>query len=93
VVSNVVTSITSQLATLTINAPAVPQIDSIVMLPSGQAQLLVSGGPGAFVIEQAPSFTGWTQAFTTNISGAVFQYTDPETNQPSRFYRALRSLP
>jgi hypothetical protein len=93
VVSNVVTAITSDAATLTINLPAAPQIDSIVMLSSGQAQLFVSGGPGAFVIEQAPYVTGWTQAFTTNVVGTVFLYTDPESNQPVRLYRAVRLLP
>jgi hypothetical protein len=93
IVSNVVTAISSDLATLTITAPSLPHIDSIAMLPSGQAQLLVSGGPGTFTIEQAPYFTGWTQAFTTNVSGPVFQYLDPESNQPIRLYRAFRLSP
>ncbi len=93
VVSNLVASLTSETATLTINAPAAPHIDSIVLLSSGQAQLLVSGGPGAFVIEQAPDFSGWTQAFSTNLSGPVFQYIDPESNQPVRLYRARRVQP
>jgi hypothetical protein len=73
--------------------PLAPQIDSITLLSSGQARLLVSGGPGVLTIEQAPSFSGWTQAFTTNISGPVFQYTDLESNQPVRLYRAVRLLP
>lgn len=93
VVSNVVSAVESQPATLVVNLPAAPQVDAIVMLASGQAQLLVSGGPGAFAIEQAPNFTGWTQAFTTNLVGPAFQYTDPESNQPIRFYRAVRLLP
>jgi hypothetical protein len=92
-VSNIVTALTSDLATLTVNSPSAPQIDSIVLLASGQAQLHVSGGPGLFAIEQAPYFTGWTQAMTTNISGPAFQYTDPESNQPVRLYRAVRLLP
>jgi hypothetical protein len=78
---------------LTVNVPAPPQIDLITLLPSGQARLFISGGPGQFAIEQAPYFTGWTQAFTTNVSGVAFQYTDPETNQPARFYRAVRLAP
>lgn len=93
VVSNVVAAIESQPAALAVNLPVTPQIDSIVLLSSGQAQLLVSGGPGLFVIEQAPDFSGWTQAFTTNVSGPAFQYTDPESNQPARLYRAGRRLP
>ena len=92
VVSNAVAAIESQPATLSINLPP-PQIDSIVLLPGGQAQLLVSGGPGAFVIKQAPYVAGWTQAFATNVIGTVFQYTDPESNQPVRFYRAGRLSP
>lgn len=93
IVSNLVSAFESQPATLVVNLPAAPQVDSIVMLPNGQAQLLVSGGPGAFAIEQSPYVTGWTQAFTTNVLGAIFQYTDPESNQPVRFYRAVRLLP
>lgn len=93
VVSNVVAAITSDVATLSISLPSAPQIDSIFMLPSGQAQLLISGGPGQFAIEQSSLFSGWTQALTTNISGASFQFTDPESNQPVRFYRAVRLLP
>ena len=93
VVSNVVAATESQPAALAVNLPATPQIDSIVLLSSGQAQLLVSGGPGLFVIEQAPDFSGWTQAFATNVSGPAFQYTDPESNQPVRLYRAGRRSP
>lgn len=93
VVSNAVAVVASQPATLAVNLPTAPRIESIVLLSSGQAQLLVSGGPGTILIQQAPNFTGWTQAFTTNLVGPVFQYTDPESNQPVRFYRAVRQSP
>lgn len=93
VVSNVANAITSDDAVLTVLLPSPPSIDSIALLPDGRARLQISGGPGNFAIEQAPSFTGWTQAVTTNVSGSVFQYTDPEAHQAGRFYRAVRLLP
>lgn len=92
VVSNVVTALTSDPATLTVT-PAALRIDSIVLLPSGQAQLLISGGPGQFAIEQSTFLTNWTPVLTTNLSGPSFQFTDPESNQPMRFYRAVRLAP
>lgn len=92
VISNIVATILSEAATLTVT-PAAPQIDSIVLLPSGQAQLLISGGPGQFVIEQSTFLTNWTPVLTTNLSGPSFQFTDPESNQPMRFYRAVRLVP
>ncbi len=92
-VSNIVTVLVSDPATLSVNLPAPPQIDLITLLPSGEVLLSVSGGPGQFAVEQAPGFTGWTQAFTTNITGTIFEYIDPETHQPARFYRAVRLAP
>ena len=90
-VSNVAAVVISDDAVLTIpQAGPPPTIDWITMLPDGRAQLQVSGGPGNLAIEQSPALTGWTQAFVTNVVGATFQYTDSETNQAARFYRAAR---
>lgn len=93
VVSNVAATATSDDAVLTVSSPTPPSIDSIVLLPDGRARLQISGGPGNFAIQQSPNFSGWTQAITTNVTGGIFQYTDPETNQAGRFYRAVRLLP
>lgn len=93
VASNVAATATSDDAVLTVLLPTPPSIDSIVLLPDGRAQLQISGGPGNFAIQQSPALTGWTQALTTNVSGNLFEYTDSETNQAARFYRAGRLLP
>ena len=69
-----------------------PYIDSLKCLPNGTFRLQVSGGPGMFEIEAAPQLSGWTRLSTVTAAGPVFQYTDPNTNQASRFYR-VRLLP
>lgn len=93
IVSNVAASVTSDDAVLTIFLPTPPVIDSIEMLADGRARLQISGGPGNFGVNQSSNLASWTQAFATNLNGSVFQYTDPESNQPVRFYRAVRLLP
>jgi hypothetical protein len=87
VVSNVAGMVTSSNAVLAVTVGSVPHIDSFAALPDGSFQLQVSGGPGRFAIECAPTLSGWTQLSTLTATGAVFQYTDPDTNQASRFYR------
>jgi ribosomal protein S6E (S10) len=79
-------AVTSAEAVLTISLPC-PHIDSITLVPDKGFQLQIRGGPGSFGIESAPDLLGWTQMTTLTATGAVFQVTDPETNQPSRFYR------
>lgn len=93
VVSNDVGVVVSDAAWLTLAAPEPPYIEAITMLPSGQAQLLIRGGPGQFTVEQSTSLLEWTPVITTNLSGPSFWFTDPESNQPVRFYRAVRTQP
>jgi hypothetical protein len=69
-----------------------PHIDALASLPDGSHQLQVMSGPGTFAIEAAPEPFGWTQLSSLTVTGAAFQYTDPDTNQGSRFYR-IRVLP
>jgi hypothetical protein len=85
-------AVSSADAVLTVTPSAPPNIDSISRLPAGQVQLQISGGPGNFAIEAAPVLSGWTQLSSLNATGAVFQYTDADTNQATRFYR-VRVLP
>jgi hypothetical protein len=87
VVSNVAGTVASSNAVLTVLASSPPHIDFITNLPDGRFELQVSGGPGKFAIECAPTLSGWTQLSTLTATGAVFQYTDPDTNQAGRFYR------
>jgi len=94
VVSNVAATVVSADATLTLSGsqPNPPHIDSIELLSDGSAQLDISGGPGTFAIEAAPGLNGWTQLSTVTATTGIFQYTDSETNQTSRFYR-VRLVP
>ena len=84
--------ILSSVASLTVTSVPRPHIDSLAQGPDGRFTLQVSGGPGQFAIECAPQLTGWTQLSSLTATGAIFQYTDPETNRASRFYR-VRLLP
>jgi hypothetical protein len=93
VVSNLAGSVTSDPASLSLLTTQAlpPHIDSITLL-SDAVQLQFSGGPGMFALEVSPTLTNFTQLTTLNATGSVFQFTDPETNHPSRFYR-LRVTP
>ena len=93
VVTNAFGAASSANAVLTVTGqPNHPHIDSLVSLPAGGFALQVSGGPGNFAVEAAPTPSGWTQLSSLTATGAVFQYIDPDTNQASRFYR-IRLLP
>lgn len=89
VVTNVAGSVTSSNATLTVNAPqnSLVNIDALIILRAGNALLQMSGGPGTFTIDATPDLSDWTQLTSLTATGAVFEYTDPATNQESRFYR------
>ncbi|PWU17641.1 MAG: hypothetical protein C5B50_11005, partial [Verrucomicrobia bacterium] len=68
--------------------PLPPHIDAITRLPSQGFVLQVSGGPGHFALDVRPTFsTTWTQLTSLTTYGALFQFTDSQTNQSSRFYR------
>jgi len=91
-ITNRVGSTISSNAVLTVPAPKLIYIDSVASLPDGRVELTITGGPGSFAIERAPTLWGWTQLHSLTVTGAVFQYIDPDTNQASRFYR-VRLLP
>jgi hypothetical protein len=92
IVSNVAGTATSDDAALALTQSNPPHIDAITLLPDGTFQLQMSGGPGNFSLEVAPDLSSWTQLTSITASNAIFQYTDPDQNQPGRFYR-LRVLP
>ena len=91
-VSNVAGTRLSADAVLTLLSSSAPHIDSITLLSGQGFQLQLSGGPGNFAIQVAPGLSGWTQLSTLTATGATFQFTDPDTNQATRFYR-LQLLP
>ncbi|HVM47015.1 MAG TPA: immunoglobulin domain-containing protein [Candidatus Acidoferrum sp.] len=86
VVSNLYGTDQSYNAFLTVLVPSI-HIDSLLNLPDGSHQLQVSSGPGTFGVEAGSGPFGWTQISSLTVTGAAFQYTDPATNQPNRFYR------
>jgi hypothetical protein len=92
VVSNVAGIIESDDAILKINSAAPLRIEAITLLSAGNAKLEMSGGPGTFAIEASAILTNWTELTIVTAAGSLFQYTDPETNLPARFYR-LRVAP
>jgi hypothetical protein len=93
IVSNLAGTATSDDAALTLPpAAGALHIDLITLLPGGNAQLQISGGPGNFAIDAGPTLSGFTQVTSLSTTGAVFEYIDPETNQPSRFFR-VRVVP
>jgi hypothetical protein len=88
VFTNALGTTTSATALLTVTGlTTVPQIDSIANLPDGSFQLQISGGPGHFAVEVAPTLSGWTQLTDLTVTNAAFQYHDPDTSEASRFYR------
>lgn len=91
-VSNVAGTLLSADAVLTVLLPSPPHIDAITLLSGQGIELQVSGGPGNFVIDATPNLSAWTQLSSLTATGAVFHFTDPETNETSRFYR-VRLLP
>ena len=90
-VSNLVGSVTSAEALLAVLPPA-PHIDSITLLSGEGFQLQITGGPGNFAIDATPDLSTWSELTNFTVPGVVFQFTDPDTNQITRFYR-VRTLP
>ncbi len=92
-VSNLAGFVTSEDAFLAVTQANQLRIDSIAILPGQGFQLQASGGPGEFAIDISDSLSGWTQLTSLSVTGAVFQYTDSETNQVSRYYRVRKLSP
>lgn len=93
IVSNVAGSAQSDDAMLTVNSGiAPPHIDGISLLGAGNARLDMSGGPGRFAVEASAVLTNWSELGVITAAGALFQFTDTETNAAVRFYR-LRVVP
>jgi len=92
IVSNIAGTLASDEALLTVAQPMPPRIDTITLLPDQSIQLQISGGPGNFAIDAAPDLSGWSNLTNLTAAGAVFYFTDTETNLPARFYR-VRVLP
>jgi hypothetical protein len=94
VVTNAAGSITSSNALLTV-LQAPPAQLAIGRQPDGQMLLQVTAAPGLYRVEAAPELTNAVWEELTNLTnpGSGFEYTDPQTNLPQRFYRTRRLQP
>jgi len=64
------------------------QIDSITMLPGGEALLQVSGSPGHYAIDGSTNLADWSELTNLTTTNSPFQYLDSDTSNVQRFYRA-----
>jgi hypothetical protein len=89
IVSNVAGSVTSDIATLTVNVPATPTIGALT-LSGGQLTFTVSGAAGyLYGIQTSTNLANWQTVFTTNATTMPFGWTDASLVDPQRFYRAV----
>lgn len=68
--------------------PLPVQFDAIAKMANQQTRLQMSGGRGMFLIQRTTDFVNWSPLFNVTNTNGVFEFTDPETNVSSRFYRA-----
>ncbi len=89
VITNVAGPVTSATAILTVILPQAAQLRSVVFSNS-QFKFTMTGDTGQkYAIDYSATLTNWTRLTTvTNITGTV-QFSDPVSNAPRRFYRAL----
>jgi sugar lactone lactonase YvrE len=97
IVTNVVGSVTSSVATLTVlpPPPAPPvQFDSLSLLEDGSLQLSMSGAPYTnYVLEITADWTHWDLLATLSSTNGLLEYNDPSVGtNAQRFYR-LRAQP
>jgi hypothetical protein len=87
VVTNVAGA-TNAAATLTVTEPVPARFLSIEVLPDRRVKLVVTGESGvSYVLQGSGNFLDWAALGTNlNVNG-VFEFVDPETNLPARFYR------
>jgi hypothetical protein len=97
VVSNVVGTVISDDALLTVVQPEPPHIGSVTLLSDGRIRLQISGAPGHYGIDGATNLTGspldWAELTNFFTTTNPFEFTDSQTNLPQRFYRAKVLLP
>jgi len=76
------------------NIPFLPlKFEAITPLPSSQLKLTLSGEPGIYTLETAPSLGTWTPLTNLTNTTGTFEFIDSApTVDPEKYYRA-RSLP
>lgn len=93
IVSNASGSVTSAVATLTVNLPSAASLGSVSLAPGGPFQMKLTGTAAAYYEIQSNTNlnnTNWTTvAFITNSGGMTVFNDASATNRPQQFYRAL----
>jgi uncharacterized lipoprotein YddW (UPF0748 family) len=87
VITNGWGSITSTPALLTVIPPLNPHLNSVALSPEGPVQISGAGDPGDFVIEASENLADWQMVGMVSSTNGLFQWWDPETTLPRRFYR------
>ena len=91
IVTNSSGSVTSTVATLTVNIPpAEPgQFGSVSRLADGTVRLNMTGTPGAtYTLQWTSDWVGWTNLCIVSATNSAFWVVDPcATNSTQRFYR------
>jgi len=88
VVSNVGASVTSSVATLTLNLP--PQLSEVMRLPNGSVSFMISGAPNrTYFVEASANLTNWTNLGSVLYTNGLMPYLDATaSSHTNRFYRA-----
>jgi hypothetical protein len=88
VVSNIGASVTSSVATLTLNLP--PQLSEVMRLPNGSVSFMISGAPNrTYFIEASAYLTNWTNLGSVLYTNGLMPYLDATaSSHTNRFYRA-----
>jgi hypothetical protein len=78
--------------TLVSSFPSPPVISSIMPLPDSRIQLEITGSPAHYAVEATTDFSDWTELTNFTTATSNFEYTDPQPNVVSRYYR-IRLIP
>lgn len=94
VVTNILGSVTSSNALLTVSPPQPPQFLSVTVSSNGLVQMVLHGQAGSsYAIDGSSNLVDWIQLTTFTNTNGTYQFTDPSsTNNSLGFYRA-RLLP
>ncbi len=85
-ISNVVASVFSSNAVLTVTLPT---RFSSASISSNQIQLVLTGQPGRSIsIESSSNLVDWVQITNTVLTNGIFEFSDAFTNH-QRFYRTV----
>jgi hypothetical protein len=86
-VSNVLGSVISSNALLSVYTSAVPVLSALSFSPVSGAEFAVSGVPGFdYTVEASTNLIDWVPLITTN---SPFIFADTNANFPQRFYRSV----